>query len=192
MRKHLGFILIALSIVTVVAGSVQAADWRLDKAGSTLEFVSSYENVQVLGTFKEFDVRLTQFDPQNPAGAQLEVTVKIASADMNSQDINDAIKEAEWFDVAHFPQATFVAKNITRTGRGDFVANGKLKIKSVERSLTLPFSWDDNGDGAAMQGKLTLNRGTYHIGTGDWSSGDLIGLEVNVKFKVNLQRARYG
>jgi polyisoprenoid-binding protein YceI len=189
MRKQLGFIFIAVSVVA--ASAARSADWKLDKAGSQLEFVTTYEKASAPGRFTDFDVKLTQFDPQKPAGAQLEVTVKTATADMNSKDINDAIKETEWFDVMHFPQATFVARVIKRTGEGKFVANGKLTIKNVEKDLALPFTWSGNGDGSAtMQGELTLNRVTYNIGTGDWSSGDTIGLDVNVRFNLKLQKGK--
>jgi hypothetical protein len=39
-----------------------------------------------------------------------------------------------------------------------------------------------------MSGQLVLKRSDFSIGIGDWSSGDQIGIDVNVSFSVVLQR----
>jgi polyisoprenoid-binding protein YceI len=185
MKSYVGLIL-GLSIVT----GVQAADWTSEKAGSKLDFVAIYEKADAPGTFKDFSVKLTKFDPQKPAGAQLEVVVHTASADMNSKDMNEAIRESDWLDVAQFPDAIFTAKDIKPSGAGKYVANGKLKIKNVEKALSVPFTWGGKGKESTMQGELSLNRVQYNVGTGDWSNGNTIGLDVKVKFNVKLVQSK--
>ena len=59
----------------------------MDPAGSKLEFVATFEKTPAPGVFKEFDTRL-RFDPEQPAGGSLDVTVKVTSADMNIPDAN--------------------------------------------------------------------------------------------------------
>src|SRR5207245_103910 len=82
------------------------ADWKMDPAGSKLEFVATFEKTAAPGVFKEFDARL-RFDPDKPAGGGLDVTVKVTSADMNIADANKEIRGKDWFDYAAFPQAEF-------------------------------------------------------------------------------------
>ncbi|TMG72089.1 MAG: YceI family protein, partial [Betaproteobacteria bacterium] len=69
----------------------RGADWKMDPAGSRLEFVATFEKTPAPGVFKEFDARV-RFDPEKPAGGSLEVTVKVTSADMNIPDVNKEIR----------------------------------------------------------------------------------------------------
>src|SRR5687768_10929445 len=103
----------------------------MDPAASRLEFIASYEKATVPGLFKEFDTRLS-FDADKPAGSRLEVSVKITSADMNNGDINNAIRAADWFDVARFPQAEFRSTDIRRIEANRFVARGMLNLKGMQ------------------------------------------------------------
>ena len=43
-------------------------------------------------------------------------------------------------------------------------------------------------DGVEMAGRVELQRLDFGIGTGEWSSGDEIGLDVTVEFRLTLQR----
>jgi polyisoprenoid-binding protein YceI len=181
-------------IVFLVAGTlplaVSAAEWKMDPAGSKLEFIPTYEGEKAPGVFKEFDTQLT-LDPKKPAGNKLDVTIKIASADMNNSDMNEAIKDPEWFDVKKFPQAEFHATDIKPgSAAGSYVARGKLTIKGTQKEVSVPFKLTESGATGAMEGELTLDRMQFNVGSGDWAKGDTIGLNVTVKFKVSLRKAK--
>ena len=163
-----------------------AADWRMDPAQSRLAFSASYQGEPVPGVFKRFDTRL-RFDPMKPTDSRLEVTVKLPSADFGSGDINDAIREPEWFDFARFPEARFVSTDIRQTAPGRYVARGTLSLKGASQALAVPFTWKASGKSADMKGEMKLNRTTFGIGSGEWTSGDLIGLDVQVTFDVHLK-----
>jgi len=40
-----------------------------------------------------------------------------------------------------------------------------------------------------MEGELTVKRGAFGIGTGEWAATNVIGADVRVKFKVKLHKA---
>ena len=164
----------------------QGADWKIDPAGSKLEFIATFEKNPAPGVFREFDARL-RFDPEKPAGGSLEVTVKVASADMNIPDVNKEIRNKDWFDYSGFPQAEFRSSDLRRDGKG-YVARGTLTLKGVKQAVEVPFTWSASGDGALMEGELTLERGAFGIGLGEWKATDTIGADVKVKFKVKLKR----
>jgi len=104
-----------LSVVLALGWGVQAqaTDWIMDKQTSKLQFVVRYEGSPAVGVFRQFDTRL-DFDPRHPEEGHLHVVVSVASADMNSAEINSAIREAAWFDVAQFPRGEFESDWITR------------------------------------------------------------------------------
>ncbi|MEA3191757.1 MAG: hypothetical protein QOD26_90 [Betaproteobacteria bacterium] len=175
-------LLVLLLIVTLPA---RAADWRMDAAASRLDFAATFEKTPAPGVFKQFDARLA-FDGDTPAGGKLVVTIRTASADMGSADINKAIAGPEWFDFARHPQATFQSSEVRREGER-YLARGTLTLKGVTRPVDVPFSWNAAGDAATMEGEFTVQRGSFNIGTGEWLATSVIGPDVKVKFRVRLR-----
>jgi polyisoprenoid-binding protein YceI len=169
-------------------GAAHGADWKMDAAGSKLEFVATFENNPVPGVFREFDAHL-RFDPEKPEGGGLDVTVKVTSADMNIADVNKEIPGKDWFDYASFPRAEFHSTDLRRTGGNRYVARGTLSLKGVKQAVEVPFTWTGSGEGAAMEGELTLKRGAFGIGAGEWAATSVIGADVKVKFTVKLRKA---
>jgi polyisoprenoid-binding protein YceI len=165
----------------------EAAEWRMDPAGSKLEFTATFEKTPAPGVFKEFDTRL-RFDPEQPAGGSLDVTVKVTSADMNIPDANKEIRGKEWFDYAGFPQAEFRSTDLRRAQGNRYVARGTLSLKGVKQAVEVPFTWTADANRASMEGELTLKRGTFGIGTGEWAATNVIGADVKVKFTVKLRK----
>ena len=78
---------IASAVVFTIAGAAAfAGEWRMQGEGE-LVFQPTWEGEAVPGRFGEFDVRL-ETDDGGIAGAELEVTVNLESADMDDPDIN--------------------------------------------------------------------------------------------------------
>jgi polyisoprenoid-binding protein YceI len=181
------FGLCVLAFATATAPAL-AADWAMDAAGSRLEFTATFEGAAVPGVFKEFDTRL-RFDPEKPAGGSLEVTVKVTSVDLRIADVNKEVRGKDWFDFAAFPQAEFRSTDLRRADGNRYVARGTLSLKGVKQPFEVPFSWVGSADGATMEGELTVKRGAFGIGTGEWAVSDVIGADVKVKFRVKLRKA---
>jgi len=181
-------IVLALSLLAAVAlRPAHAADWTMEPAESRLDFNATFESAPTPGVFKDFEVR-TGFDPQAPEGGRLDVTIKVASADMKSADINKAIAGPEWFDFARFPQAEFHSTEIVRAGSG-YLARGTLLLKGVRQPVEVPFTWSPAGEGATMNGSFVVKRAPFGIGTGEWVSTDVIGPDVTISFRVQLRKA---
>lgn len=180
--------LLALLPAVLHLSSAGAADWTLAPATSRLEFVATYQNQQVPGMFRRFDVRLA-LDSAAPSLNRLEVSVYLDSADMNSADINHTIVKPEWFHALRFPSARFESVQITADGKDHYLAKGILNLKGVQRKVTVPFSWRESGQSASMNGELVLNRADFGIGDGEWAAPDPIGLNVAVRFSVKLNKA---
>ena len=163
------------------------ADWKMEPGGSRLEFIVTFESTPATGVFKEFDTRFS-FDPEKPAAGRLDVVVKVTSADMMSADVNNGIRGPEWFDFGRFPQAEFRSTEIRQTGGNRYVARGTLNLKGVQQLVEVPFTWSGAPDSATMEGELTLKRGAFGIGTGEWASTNVIGADVRVRFRVRLRK----
>lgn len=188
MRTRLALLLMAGSLLVCTAGIAHAADWRMDLAGSKLEYIATFQKTRASGTFKEFDIR-ARFEANRLADSLVDVTVVMASADMIDADVNKAIRGLDWFDSARFPQALFHASDIRRVEGNRYLARGALTVKGVEQQIEIPFVWTDEGDTATIAGELTVKRAVFHIGLGEWAPTDVVGPDVTVKFSARLRRA---
>lgn len=176
-------LLLLLSLSTALASAEQ---WRDNRAESKLYFAPSFEGLPIDGEFRQFAVNLVS--DQNLRPESLFVKVQIASADLGSSDLNEAIQMVDWFDSQSFADASFSSDQIVATDADNqFIASGRLSLKAVEKPIEVPFSWQQSADGSIrMLGELKLDRGDFAIGSGEWSSGDQIGLAVRIWFDVSL------
>ena len=188
MRKGIAWLGLCGLLLAGAPHAARAADWKMDPAGSKLEFVATFEKTPAPGVFKEFDTRL-RFDPEQPAGGSLDVTVKVTSADMSIPDVNKEIRGKDWFDYAGFPQAEFRSTDLRRAQGNRYVARGTLSLKGAKQAVEVPFTWTGDAERATMEGELTLKRGAFGIGTGEWTATNVIGADVKVKFTVKLRKA---
>jgi polyisoprenoid-binding protein YceI len=181
-----GFVVLLMAC-SLGAPAAHAADWRMDPAGSKVEYIAVVQKNRASGIFREFDAR-ARFDPNRTADSQVEATVVTASADMIDPDVNKTIRGPEWFDSARFPQAVFRASDVRRIGDGRYVARGTLTVKGIEQPVEIPFVWTSDVDTATIAGELTVKRASFRIGLGEWASTEVVGPDVTVKFSLRLRR----
>jgi polyisoprenoid-binding protein YceI len=170
-------------------GVAASTDWQAVPSASRLEFVAMYERTPVPGAFRSFDVR-ARFDPAAPESGALDVKIDVASATLQSADIDAAIAGRDWFDTARFPRAEFRATSIRRVAADRFVASGTLTLKGVAQPLDVTFAWTTVADGATMAGELVVERARFRIGEGEWAGSATIGPRVTVRFRVVLHAER--
>ena len=176
----------SLLVWLLAASGAVAEQWRMQDEGKLL-FEPTWEGEAVPGRFEDFDVLLDTGDG-GVAGAKLDVTVRLENADMDDPDINAAIADAEWFAVATYPVAVFASDSIDATGEGGYMASGHLELKGMRLPVSVPFSWSESGDRAAMTGELVIDRTRFDVGSGEWATGETIGIEVRVRFDLVLER----
>jgi polyisoprenoid-binding protein YceI len=169
--------------------AASATDWQSDPANSHLYFAPSYEGMPINGAFKQFSTTYqtdSQGQPDN-----LRVNIAITSADLGNSDLNKAIGAIDWFNISDFPQAQFISEEFSYGDEGIFLAKGTLQLKGFKKTITVPFRWQAlSQDSASMTGELILSRNDFFIGTGEWASGEQIGLAVKVWFEVVFTRSK--
>ena len=183
MNGHRKLLAAVCCLLTV---PVQADEWQ-STSGSHFTFETDFEGVQTPGEFTRFEVTLIS-DTASPAEGQLRVSVNLRAADMGDPEMNDVLFDAAWFDTRHYAKAVFSSTAISKRSPGEFYARGILDLKGTRKTIDVPFSWTVSGDTASLKGKLLLNRNDFHIGSGKWASDEAIGLNVKLKFRVQLER----
>lgn len=179
MKLFASLAALSLIVVPALAQAAPAAIWTVDKTASALRFASSFGGEAFSGVFKQWDADI-RFDPANLAGSSVAATVNVASASTGSTDRDQALPTANFFDAAHFPKATFVAKGFKAVAPGRYEAAGVLTLRGVAKPLTLPFTLAIAGAQAKMTGAVAINRLAFGVGQNEWKVTTTLPAAVSV------------
>lgn len=158
MKKIFGLALVAL---VGLSGSVLAGEqYNIDKSHSTLGFSVAHMMVsKTTGQFADYEGTI-QYDPNDLAASVIKVKVKVDSIDTRDAKRDGHLKSPDFFDVAQFPEMTFVSKSISTNS-----ITGDLTIKGVTKEVTIP---------ATISGPVVTPFGSTVIG-------------INATFSINRQ-----
>lgn len=167
-----------------IAPSALAADY-VQAPGSSLVFAGTYQGEVFTGRFPDFATTLS-FDPQQLAGAKLDVTIPIATATTANADYDGQMRGDAFFESAKFAQARYSATRFRSLGGNRYAADGTLSLHGISKPITLTFTWT-SGAHPILAGKAMVRRLDFGVGSGDWADTSLIPNEVAVSTKVLLQ-----
>ncbi len=179
----------------IVMGALFASGGWADNAvsfavnpASRLSFVAVQAGSPFSGSFGAFDAKIV-FGADALADSSFNVHVVLKSVDTDYPDRDEILRGREFFDVAVYPEATFVARQFIAREAGAFVASGVLTIKGVAQPLELPFTFSPSASVPGqwvLQGSAPVNRLDFGVGTGEWSDPKWLGHEVTVSFELLL------
>lgn len=175
--------LVAALMLPLSASAVEYT--QLKAADSKVAFQYEQMGVKIDGHFKTFSADI-QFDPAKPEAARASLTVDLASVNAGSPDADSEVVTAPWFNVPKFPQARFESSSVKATGADTYELAGKLTIKGVTKEVRFPATFKARGDTGAFTGSLTIRRGDFAIGEGDWSTFDIVANDVPITFDLRV------
>ena len=187
--KIFAAVLVALLIGVASAAAADSPHWTVDLAKSKLGFSGTQTDQPFTGAFARYNAAIA-FDPDHLESSAIKVTVDLASAATGDTQRDTALPGDDWFDVDHFPQATFVSRTIHKRPDGSYEAIGDLTLRGVTQPLTLPFTLDIKGDTAHAKGHAVLVRTAFGVGQGQWATGDYVALEVGIDVDIVATRAK--
>ena len=166
---------------------VLADSWQIDSTSSRLGFTATLEGAAFEGVFTVFDGTI-RFDPTSPGSSLFDVTVDVTSIHTGSSELDEGIALPEWFHASRFPRLLFRSSAVVVRDPSVYEVEGVLQVKSVKKTIHLPFRWSQDGDKARIDGEATLNRIHFDLGAGDWSDPGIVGHEVRVWAELHLVR----
>lgn len=169
-----------------VATGLQAAEWTAVKDTSSVEFTGMQQGSKFTGVFEEFSADI-RFDPSQPGKGRIEGSVVTNSVDTRDYDRDTALVDSDWFNSSEYPEATFVAEDITELDDGSYEANGELTLKGTTNEETMSFTFESgSGNQATFEGRMELNRFDYDVGEG-WNDTSMVGQTAVVDVSLNLR-----
>lgn len=176
-----------LAAVSMTAPAAHADCWTSVPEGSSVSFIASQAGAALQGTFHKYDAQLCL----DKNGGWLHVSVQTGSVDTQLQELDEALRGADFFDATRWPAAVFQSDAVKPLGSGRYQLSGKLTIRDQTRDVTLPFSWTIQADSksARLEGQLRLKRLDYQVGQGQWADTHWVGDPVDLTFAVIFKPA---
>ncbi|MCA6063088.1 YceI family protein [Thalassolituus marinus] len=121
---------------SLLSGAALAADYTIDPTHTSV--VVSWNHFgfsNPTASFSDASGSIS-FDEKTPQKASINVTIPVKTVDTKVAKLNEEfINEADYFDVAKYPTATFKSTKVTAKGDGQFDVTGDLTIKDVTKSV---------------------------------------------------------
>ncbi len=176
------------SVALLLATAPLYAVEYVQAPGSSLAFAGNYQGEVFTGRFPGFVTHLA-FDPAQLGTSKLDVTIPLASATTANADYDEQMRGDAFFDATKFAQARYTATQFRALGGNRYAADGTLSLHGVTKPVTLTFTWT-SGTQPVLEGKATVNRLDFGIGSGDWADTSLIPNAIAVSTKVVFQPAK--
>jgi polyisoprenoid-binding protein YceI len=177
----------SLLLAFLHSGDAAADCWKSVPTPGSLTFSATQSGAAMPGEFKSYAGSLC-LDAADASKDKLLVQVDTASASTQLPELDEALRGADFFDTAHWPQAKFESDSIKMTAAGYYTVIGRLTVRDVTRSVTVPFTWVPATDGkhAKLQAALTIQRLDYRVGQGQWADTQWVGNPVVLTFTVDF------
>lgn len=172
-------------LLLLVAAPARAQDcYAVDHAAGRVGFEVKQAGAPFRGQFRRFGGELCL---QGERVVRIDVWLEPASVETGLPEIDAALKEREFFDVAAFPRLNFTSETVEARA-GTLLARGTLEIKGRRREVQVPFRLQTAGGRLAVAGAIALNRLDFGVGTGEWADTRWLAAEVKVEFSAPLAR----
>ncbi len=174
----------------------QTTEWTFDHAHSSIEFSIDHMVIsEVTGKFTEFDGKVTSTS-NDFENAQIEFFIEAKSINTDNEDRDNHLRDADFFDVAKFPQIVFKSTSFTKIDDKNYLLSGELTMHGVTKAVTFDVKyggtvidpWGNTKAGFKLTGEL--NRKDYGL---TWSKaletgGLVVGEEVTLTARVQLAK----
>jgi polyisoprenoid-binding protein YceI len=162
----------------------QGQKYVITPQNSTIEFIGSKVTGKHNGSFGEFSGQVDYAG--TPENSRVNITIKTASINTDTPDLTKHLKTADFFDVAKFPEASFVSTAIKAGGENgaSHTVTGNLTMHGVTKAITFPATINVTPDAATVESSFSINRkdfGINYAGAADNLIRDNVVLALHVR-----------
>ena len=145
------------------AAAAQGTRYLITSQNSKIEFVGSKVTGSHNGSFQDFSGQIDYTG--NVETSRVNLTIKTASLTADDPKLTEHLKTPDFFDVAKFPEATFVSTAIKPGGEkgASHTVTGNLTLHGVTKSVTFPATIAVTPDTATVNANFSINRKDFGI-----------------------------
>jgi polyisoprenoid-binding protein YceI len=169
--------------------------WSIDQQHSGISFKVRHMMIaHIKGVFRKFDASI-YITNNDFTTAEIDLWIDAASIDTGNKERDDHLRSADFFDVAKYPQISFVSSTIGKQDeKGHHVLWGELTIKGVSKAIQLNVEfggvikdpWGVEKSGFQVDGKVNRSDWGIIFNSPLESGGVLVGEEVTISCEMEL------
>jgi len=173
------------------------AKWVVDQSHSSVGFEVKHMMVsKVRGKFNAYTADIEAADLSDLTTASIAFSFDVASIDTSSEDRDNHLKSADFFDAENNASIDFKSTSITKDG-DDYQVTGDLTIKGVTKPITFEVEFGGKGKNPwgvevyGFEAEAKLNREDFGL---TWNAaletgGVLVGKDVKIKVELEVNPA---
>ena len=166
----------------VAASGTALPAWRVDGAGSHIQFAGVHASRPFTGRFDEWQAAI-HIDTGAPSGAFIAAAVATASAADGIPMHDRSLPQTEWFDVARHPHATYRSTAVEARDDGSYALSGVLTIKGNALELA-PLTLRIDGDTLSISGTVAIDRADVAMGMESDPNGQYVSRTVEIQVEI--------
>ena len=172
----------------VASPAPQGQKYQITPQNSKIEFVGSKVTGSHNGSFQTFSGEIDYAGA--PENSRVNITMQTDSLTADDPKLTEHLKTADFFDVAKFPQATFVSTDIKPGGEkgATHTVTGNLTLHGVTNAITFPATIAVTPDTATVDSSFSINRKDFGINYAG-ASDNLIRDDVVLKLTIRADKA---
>lgn len=169
--------------------------WTIDQSHSQIGFEVKHMMVsKVKGQFEAYSANIEVADLADLTNANIAFEIDAGSVNTRSEERDNHLKSADFFDVETYPSITFVSTNIVRVEEDEYKVTGELTIKDVTKPVTFEVEFGGKGknpwgvDVYGFEAEAKINREAFGL---TWNAaletgGVLVGKDIKIKVELEL------
>jgi polyisoprenoid-binding protein YceI len=171
------------------AAAAQGTKYQITPQNSKIEFVGAKVTGHHNGSFQDFSGQIDY--PGNVEQSHVNITIKTDSLTTDTPDLTKHLKTADFFDVAKYPEATFVSTAIKAGGDkgASHTVTGNLTMHGATKSVSFPATIAVTGDVASVDASFSINRKDFGINYAG-AANNLIRDDVVLTLTIRANKAK--
>ena len=172
----------------VTPQTVSGQRYVINTQNSQVQFVGSKVTGSHNGSFGSFTGQIDYAGA--PEKSRVTVTIDTNSITADDPKLTEHLKTADFFDVAKFPQTSFVSTEIKAGGEkgATHTVTGNLTMHGVTKAITFPATIAVTPDVATVDSSFSINRKDFGINYAG-AADNLIRDEVVLTLKIRGTKA---
>lgn len=170
------------------ATAAQGQKYLITPQNSKIEFTGSKVTGKHEGSFGDFSGQIDYAG--NPEQSRVNIAMKTDSLTTDTPDLTKHLKTPDFFDVAKFPEATFVSTSIKPGGEkgASHTITGNLTLHGVTKAVTFPATINVTPEVATVDSTFSINRKDFGINYAG-QADNLIRDDVVLKLTIKANKA---
>jgi len=151
----------------------------LGPENTSISFVGSSLLSKQAGSFDDFDGRI-ELESDDPQEARISLTIQMDSLSTNIILLTNHLKRADFLDVEHYPQATFVSKRILQVPGGgvNHTITGDMTIHGVTKTLEIPARFAISDNLVSLEATFDIHQSEFGMEKGAKKADDVVPVTV--------------